>query len=560
MAIPSSQSMSSQSNELYRLLMPADLFIATIEGNRDVLIPRLELQPDEPTDHVQVPIEAPHSPPRQISTENLRNVQSELRSATRSGDTLLHLLVTRRHNELASMVFEKDMSLLKAKNKVLETPLHCAARAGNREVIQKLIDIDYVIVKDALEEINEQGDTAMHVATKHGHIDCGKRLLWLNHEILYKVNNEMLSAIHIAITKGYTEMVKYMLAVDPTLGRTQFPDEVFPVHLIALTGNANLVIHFMEMYPNHAELLDSRGRNIFHIAAEENHKIVFLEIFTKSFANKEKAGRMNNAVDYEGNTPMHIAAMKGHTSIVRVIWESKSQIDIFAERFPNNEGLTPFEVSLRQLGELSEHFDDAKISKYLRIEGHKFTAKWFVDVVGPPIADYWQKIQVIGLGSVLITTVTFAAAFTIPGGYNQDNGTPILGRKHIFRAFIIANSLAFLQGFLSLFALLGNAMEGPTRSALAFAIYEFILAASSMVVAFGLGMYVTLAPVSLPLAIIILVVTLLLASPALFYVVSIGQKWIQVVYNIGEYIMPKSRIGIMYVLCIGTILCLAYLL
>ncbi|XP_078154786.1 uncharacterized protein LOC144550684 [Carex rostrata] len=504
---------------MVRSLMPADIFMAAIEGNSDVLLRRFGLIA-EPRD-IQVTIEVSDSALQQlISTKNLI-VETELQSVTSSGDTVLHLLVTRRHNELALKVFQRDMSLLKEKNKMSETPLHCAARAGNSQAILYFSQNGYELVKDVLEEINENGDTAMHVATKHGHIDCGKKLLWLNHEILYKVNNEMLSPIHIAITKGYTEIVKYMLAVDPTVGRTKFPAEVFPVHLTALAGKAEL-----------------------------------------SFANKKMVGRMNNAVDYDGNTPMHIAAKKGHTSIVRAIWQAKRSCIgiVVAEKILDNEGLTPFKVSLKQLEESSEHVDGAKIRKYLRTEGHKFTAKWFDDVVGPSIPDKWEKIQVIGLGSVLITTVTFAAAFTIPGGYDQEHGTPILGRKHIFRAFIIANSLAFIQGFLSLFALLGNAMEGPTPSALAFAIYAFILAASSMVVAFGLGMYVTLAPVSLPLAIIILVVTLLLASPTLFYVVSIGQKWIRVFYDIVEYVMSKSRIGIMYVLSIGIILGLAYLL
>jgi Na+-transporting NADH:ubiquinone oxidoreductase subunit NqrD len=101
----------------------------------------------------------------------------------------------------------------------------------------------------------------------------------------------------------------------------------------------------------------------------------------------------------------------------------------------------------------------------------------------------WERVQVLGLGSVLIATVAFAAAFTIPGGYNQDNGTPVLARRYMFNAFILANALAFMTAFLSLFVLLLNSItEYLDRRSLQFAVYLFLLASSSMVVAFRLGM------------------------------------------------------------------------
>ena len=51
------------------------------------------------------------------------------------------------------------------------------------------------------------------------------------------------------------------------------------------------------------------------------------------------------------------------------------------------------------------------------------------------------------IGSVLIATVTFAAAFAIPGGYRADDhtngGTPTLAGKYTFDAFTLSNELAF---------------------------------------------------------------------------------------------------------------------
>ena len=49
------------------------------------------------------------------------------------------------------------------------------------------------------------------------------------------------------------------------------------------------------------------------------------------------------------------------------------------------------------------------------------------------------------LVAILIATITFAAAFTLPGGYSTDAGTeglPIMARKFAFKAFLISDTLA----------------------------------------------------------------------------------------------------------------------
>ena len=59
--------------------------------------------------------------------------------------------------------------------------------------------------------------------------------------------------------------------------------------------------------------------------------------------------------------------------------------------------------------------------------------------------------------ATLITTVVFAAAFTVPGGSNQDTGTPILLKSIWFRVFFISDAIALFTSstsillFLSIF-------------------------------------------------------------------------------------------------------------
>jgi hypothetical protein len=56
----------------------------------------------------------------------------------------------------------------------------------------------------------------------------------------------------------------------------------------------------------------------------------------------------------------------------------------------------------------------------------------------------------------LIITIMFTAAFTVPGGYqDQDRGFPIFSHKRLFRIFIISDTLSFIFSSTSVLVFLG---------------------------------------------------------------------------------------------------------
>ena len=130
--------------------------------------------------------------------------------------------------------------------------------------------------------------------------------------------------------------------------------------------------------------------------------------------------------------------------------------------------------------------------------------------------DLANTTQAMGIVSVLIATVTFASAFTLPGGYYQSAsdggvpGTPILAGSYAFSAFILADTLAFICSCVATFSLVYAgvpAMDISIRTYY-FSLSAFLLqnAGRSFVVAFGLCLYLVLAPADRMVAVSVCVV------------------------------------------------------
>jgi hypothetical protein len=117
--------------------------------------------------------------------------------------------------------------------------------------------------------------------------------------------------------------------------------------------------------------------------------------------------------------------------------------------------------------------------------------------------------------AILIATITFAAAFTLPGGYITDagnEGLPIMARKIAFKAFLISNALAMCSSLAVAFICIIARWED-----LEFLLYYRTFTKKLMwfafmatTTAFTTGLYTVLAPQLPWLAVAICIVTSLL--------------------------------------------------
>ncbi|XP_073004727.1 protein ACCELERATED CELL DEATH 6-like isoform X2 [Typha latifolia] len=471
---------------------------------------------------------------------------SILRGVTVGGNTALHIAATHGHLELAEMICERERSLVVARNVMLETPLHCAARAGHHQVVSSIVsftrDSNGIGVDTALRARNRDGRTALHEAAQNGHVDVAVELMSADPGLADMVDHAGISPSYLAtmaeslaflrILQSFTSKAPFPISYAGPNGQTALHAATFlqnsetanellkwnqilakisdesgstPLHYAASAKND-------KMCPDLDELLDNKGRNLLHTAVEYKSTAI-----VRYVCGRSELVKLMNARDFEGNTPLHLAVRSGDQEIVSLLIRNKRvYLNIM-----NNEGLTPLDLSIIGVEDGLTYVTNPAhwILMCLQWNGARFSSRRMDHVVredfGPEDLEKESKkhaslSQSFAMSTVVIATVAFGAVFTLPGDYNTD-GTPTLARRYTFKAFVIADTFAFIFSVLSTYFSTFNGAELTSLSLrcyyVAFSIALLGMATRILVAAFALAIYLVLAPVSNSFGIAVCVIT-----------------------------------------------------
>ncbi|KAK2641598.1 hypothetical protein Ddye_023361 [Dipteronia dyeriana] len=234
--------------------------------------------------------------------------------------------------------------------------------------------------------------------------------------------------------------------------------------------------------PDCCELVDKRGRNVLHFALESRNKKA-----VKLVLKKPWLGNLINEKDKNGNTPFLHAASIGyydlrdprvdmqvfnrygvdmqvfnhHNHNAADIVSAKEHIsewlpDIFLwvlENYKVKRGLRMLVSENDNIGERKDEGNTVKSkskSKSKEDDGNQMSSKSNNgEGENRSIANLMKKPRQNDLvAATLIATVTFAAGFTVPGGFvadkGPDQGAAILTRNTAFRAFVILNAISMV--------------------------------------------------------------------------------------------------------------------
>ncbi|XP_020199995.3 protein ACCELERATED CELL DEATH 6-like [Aegilops tauschii subsp. strangulata] len=310
------------------------------------------------------------------------------------------------------------------------------------------------------------------------------------------------------------------------------PDKngLFPVHIAALMNRKTAIRILLKECPRCIGSRDNQGRSFLHTAIQNKSSLVV------GYASGESSvASIMNAQDNDGNTALHLAVDVGDLSgFFTLLRNPKVLLDI-----RNNKDQTPLDLAWSKRNRTVFSYGrnpDRVIYWTLRRAGASHASSWKDRLQelcnSAPMesqedkeikeekekeesANMTDSTRTLGIGSVLIASVTFTATFTVPAGIKASdhttNGTPgILGTWY-FNAFMMANTLAFICSSIATVGLMFAGMplvKLPIRRR-HFLISVFFASTSltCLNVAFALGVYMVLAPVGLKTAIAICVIT-----------------------------------------------------
>ncbi|KAL0398118.1 UNVERIFIED_CONTAM: hypothetical protein Sradi_2155100 [Sesamum radiatum] len=202
--------------------------------------------------------------------------------------------------------------------------------------------------------------------------------------------------------------------------------------IAAESGNDEFLVELIRRYPDFLYKVNESKHSIFHIAVVRRYVRVF-NLMHELVGVKELIATY---IDKDGNNMLHLAAKLSPQNQLNsipgaalqmqreVLWykEVEKIVQPLYRDMKNKAGQTPYDIFL------AEH-------ENLMKEGEKLMK---------------QTAKSCMLVTMLIATVVFTTAFTVPGGYNNNTGAPILQNEKVFMVFPISEAVATLSSLTSM--------------------------------------------------------------------------------------------------------------
>lgn len=255
------------------------------------------------------------------------------------------------------------------------TALHIASKVNEADLVT------FLIIKGADTEItNNFGETPLHIAVKNDNVDCAKNLIALKANIFAK-DAEDNSVIQIALAK---DELWYDIMINQKTAELRDINGENIVHYFVRTGDEK-AIDFCIKNALPLSVKNNEGKTPVNLCFDDAENFNSIKIAAKllqggaecvrgDFAYFEDAVRSHNPLlrFTDGQTPLHIATISGHTGIVKYLLTEKSSIrlsDLLQAQ--DIAGSTPLHEAVR--------YGQVEIAKLLLESGAKIDA---LDAVG----------------------------------------------------------------------------------------------------------------------------------------------------------------------------------
>ncbi|KFY88352.1 hypothetical protein V498_06811 [Pseudogymnoascus sp. VKM F-4517 (FW-2822)] len=254
----------------------------------------------------------------------------------------------------------------------IASPLQIAAELGYTDIIQLLLKYENYATGDDIakslrlaaaeddaesakvlldkttdtDAADPEGNTALHVASSHGHaelvcilLDSGK----FNKDV---PNEGGMAAMHLAAREGHARAVATIVKHNGSVEITNANGDT-PLHLAAARGSVEVVEVLCAVNPSIRNKMNHEIETPLILAAKRGHTAVVKALLHVPGSQSED----NEGNDRESHTevwgdfyPLHTSALEGHDALVRLL-VTEEKYDINIRRVPDQQ--TPIHAAVR---------------------------------------------------------------------------------------------------------------------------------------------------------------------------------------------------------------------
>ncbi|OMO97304.1 hypothetical protein COLO4_14688 [Corchorus olitorius] len=423
-------------------------------------------------------------------------LEQMVRMRNKDQNTALHMAAENGHLHVSLILLKEDPSLLSSVNAGGETPLYLAARSRRDDLVSGILNS--TTEPGAL--VGPRGRTILHAAVLAEARGTVKIISERKKHLIKEGDEDGRTPLHYAAHHGYTWVAIALLENDTSAAYlTDKERGMSPLHMAAWQGHTYLMKCIIDYCPGCIGIVDKRGWNFLHFT------VVTLRPgeFYRCFLNKSKIPDLSKFTeslldikDVDGITPLHVSrygSIAFKTSeyplgFLSSIWDENSSL--------NSEKKKKIDEVLKEIGDIEVAGIPVHDNFRVNIEKN--------DASSSKAKETLERVRETRLlVAILIATVTFTAAFTIPGGFKSETGTAILSSNSAFQVFVITNSFSFVFSLSAVFIhyFVVYRREFDELNLLDMADLLTVIAMTTMVIAFSTGLYAVLAASSSSLAV-----------------------------------------------------------
>ncbi|KAF8008127.1 hypothetical protein BT93_K1959 [Corymbia citriodora subsp. variegata] len=343
--------------------------------------------------------------------------------------------------------------------------LHSAANADNYDVLRLLLDCS---PKHPLADQDSAGNTPLHAAIfKNSSRAAAMLIRWIRdlpdvedkNRILRQQNKQGNTALHIAVSRQYADVVRDLLNEDSEPVYWKNKDQKSPLYLAIEFEEPKIheILFSLPLEPSRIQGLPPIHGAVMHNRSAKYGRTSVVRYMLKH----PRQGRMVYKRDHAGNTALHLAAMHSQpATLIPLVLDER--IDPF---LLNHQPSTTLDIALNCVRREHTLWKQLTVMVLASACGKRPIGNEAFPIIDAdkkkPSMDLVKNL--INNRSVVATLVatTFAAGFAVPGGFNSsdmaskdDRGMATMLDNRLFQAFAICNTIAMFCSMIAVISLL----------------------------------------------------------------------------------------------------------